>query len=848
MKRPLAAPLLGLLFGIALSQEFAFSVFIYTLIFTLSCILLLIALFSKKTFLIHSGSAFIFLGVGALICTSSVQRLESTSTLSAHMNGEKKYLLGQVMSPCEVKGEGFQISVQAQAIKIQENWQRLGGGFLLKVGQGKCRFELGDVIQTWIILRSPEFFKNRYSFDYPFFLKTRGLFATAFVEDEFAVVKVGEKRSSLATYLIHLRKKIEASLSQVTNPASRNLLSALLLGQKKGLDPDTEDLFRLTGTTHLLVVSGLHLTLVGGIFYVFWRLVFSLWPPLLLKIRAAWWAMLFSIPIVGLYAVLVGFTPSVLRSVLTLLAIVFVVGLRRLHDSLGLLILAAFIILAISPLDLFDLSFQLSFLSLFSILLFVPRWNRFFLKKYEARYGSAPPHLFRIGSQILFASLAAQMGLLPLIVSRFHQISLVSLPANLLLVPLFGFGLMPLGMAGFLCSWVYPPFAVFLFTIAAHVFDWVLILLKLLSSIPFSAPYVAGFGTIQIGLYLILIGSFFLPRMGRKRLSIQILLILLNLFSWISPTLIDRFDNSLRLHFMDVGQGDGLLIELPHGKKMLVDAGGLIRSSFDLGERVLLPEFLSRGITHIDTFLLTHPHPDHYGGFQALLKVFHPREFLWNGEDVESFSFQELMREVQARGISPRRLDLSSPSFEIEGVRFEILYPLSEAFAQGRKDSATINNHSVVIRLDYQGFSALLSGDIQKETEGALLAGGKIQPAILLKIPHHGSDTSSTSAWVRAVCPEIGLIGVGAHNVFRFPRQKVLDRYAEIGTKIFRTDLDGEIDLEWKEGQLKISTAQGREEVWRPFSPNPAGAILKEPCREKPPEPESSSRLRAERE
>jgi competence protein ComEC len=590
-----------------------------------------------------------------------------------------------------------------------------------------------------------------------------------------------------------------------------------LLGEKLGLSPEIEDLFRRAGATHLLVVSGLHLAMVGGLFYFFFRILFSLWPPLLLRISVRKWAFLAALFPIIFYASLVGFSPSVLRSVVTVFFLGALLLLSRQRDAFSILILVAFSLLLFQPLVLFDLSFQLSFLSVASMILFVPRWETFLRRRSEF---FAKPWIKR-PLEILLASLAVQIGLFPVLVQQFHQISWVSLPANLVLVPTFSLFIMPLGMLGMFCSWLFPTEAPFVFKGVVWLLKPLLSYLQLLTSFPGCYPYWPGFNFSQTSFYYLGLFAFLLPFSFRYKKRVMVFLLILNLGSWIFPLLWDRWDRSLTLTFLDVGQGDSTLIRLPHGKRVLIDGGGIPSSPFDMGEQVLLPYFLSKNIGRLDTVILTHPHPDHYGGLKSVMEALHPKEFLWNGEMVEDPWFQEFLNDVRRLKIPTRRLDASIPPFSWEGVRWEVLHPSAGGFHDKKPSSGSVNNHSLVMQLNDRGLNILLTGDLQSEGEDELLKNNKVSPAFVLKVPHHGSDTSSTPAWVSAVCPRIALIGVGRDNRFRFPRDEVVRRYEAMGTRIFRTDRDGEINLRWDGSELKVSSFAGERWSVTPNLPNP---------------------------
>jgi len=817
MKRPLLPALLGLIAGIACAPHVSPWSSVAVSFGILSLILLALSVVRKNAVGVGLGFVLIFFCVGDLITTLSLEKTDRNSNLIQRAGDQKVYWVGRVLSNCESEETGGKTAVQVDRFKGKDGEMSVSGRVLLRIGEGDCPLKRGDVVQSFSSFKRPDRFRNEGSFDYPFFLLSQGISATTFVETKDFVVKIGEEKGKVLRLLQNLNEETKKSLEALPQEKLRQVLIALLLGEKKGLSVQTQDLFRKTGTTHLLVVSGLHLVMVGGFFYLFFRLVLSLWPPLLLRISAKKWALFLSLFPITFYAALVGFSPSVLRAVLTVLLLGIFLLFSRERDAFSLLVLVAVVLLLVQPLLLFSLSFQLSFLSVASIILLVPPWERFLLKKNEKVF--ARPWIRR-PLEIVWASLAVQVGLLPILVLRFHQIAVFSLPANLVLVPAFSLVVMPLGLLGMFFSWTVPSWSGPLFQAAAACLKPLLSFLEFLSSRPGSSPFLPGFHPVQILLYYALILIFLFPLSKSLKRGAILALILLNLGAWMAPPLLARTDESLKITMLDVGQGDATLVELPHGKRILIDGGGLASSTFDVGEKVLLPSFFSKNIWKIDTVVLTHPHPDHFGGLKAILRAFDPEEVWWNGETVDSPAFQELLEEIQKRGIALVRLDTGIQAFEREGIRFEILHPLPGGWAETRPDSAAINNRSLVIQMSDRGLSFLFAGDIQKETEKVLIESGTLKASFVLKVPHHGSDTSSTEDWVKAVCPRVALVGVGRGNRYRFPKDEVLRRYEALGTEIFRTDQDGEIRLRWDGDKVEVTSFGGRQAAWRLGPPN----------------------------
>lgn len=778
---------------------------------------------------IQLSSILLFILVGWGIASFSISKVGKNYSFFQWESEQKSYLIGKVESPCEKKQESAELVLNLLAMRRQEKTETSSGRLLLKIGNGNCRFQEGDIVQTFTQIKRPDRFRNFGSFDYPFYLLGKNINFTAYVENEDFIVKLGEEKNLFQRLILSLREKAERNIASLSNLSQRQVLLALLLGNKGGLSPEVERIFRLTGTTHLLVVSGFHLTMIGGFFYFFIRLTFSISPSFLLKFNVRKIAILFSFFFVVIYAALVGFSSSVLRSFLSTLVALLVLLLMRSKDLLSVLILAIFLILLIWPLLLFDLSFQLSALSVFSILLLVPGWERFWFDRYPKIFSK---YLVRSFLQIIPGSLAVQIGLFPVLVSGFHQFSWMSLVANLVLVPLFTFFLMPIGFLGIISSSLQFSFATSLFKLAGVFLDPCLFFLKWLSAFSFSHSYFTDFYPIQFFLYYSLVAVWFLQSRFRKRLKIFLILFSLNLVSWIYFPLSHHWNDSLKINFLDVGQGDSTLLQLPHGKNILVDAGGFSQGTFDSGEQIVLPALFSKKISSIDYMVITHPHPDHYGGIKSLLEPFHPKEIWWNGEKSDADSYKELVKEAARLNIPFRKLDQSTPSFEIEEVHFKVLYPTSHLFSANPLNGGEVNNHSLVLRIEYKNLSLILAGDIQKETEEILVKTGKLDSVNILKVPHHGSNTSSQLSFLCRLKPQIGLIGVGRKNRFKFPHPEVLQRYEGIGTEIFRTDKDGEVDLKWNGEKLSIHTFTEKQQELHLKSPTLADASPKGVCKE----------------
>jgi len=376
-KRPLLFPLIGLILGICLVSYYSFNPFISMIGFLLVCCSYLFFYRYSSIPGIQLSSILLFILVGWWLASFSISKVEKNYSFFQWESEQKSYLIGKVESPCEKKQESTELVLNLLSIRRQEKTDIPSGRLLLKIGKGNCRFQEGDIVQTFTQIKRPDRFRNFGSFDYSFYLLIKNINFTAYVENEDFIVKLGEEKNFFQTIIFSLREKAEKNIGNLPDLHQRQVLLALLLGNKSGISPEIERIFRQTGTTHLLVVSGFHLTMISGFFYFFIRFTFSLYPSLLLKFSVRKIAILFSFFFVVVYAALVGFSSSVLRSFLSAFIALFLLLLMRSKDLLSVLILAIFSILLIWPLLLFDISFQLSALSVFSIIFLVSKlWEQ----------------------------------------------------------------------------------------------------------------------------------------------------------------------------------------------------------------------------------------------------------------------------------------------------------------------------------------------------------------------------------------------------------------------------------------------------------------------------------------
>jgi len=260
--------------------------------------------------------------------------------------------------------------------------------------------------------------------------------------------------------------------------------------------------------------------------------------------------------------------------------------------------------------------------------------------------------------------------------------------------------------------------------------------------------------------------------------------------------------SGFKVTILDVGQGDAILVEFPGRRKMLIDAGGFPEGRFDVGESVVSPFLWRKGIKRLDRLVLTHPHPDHLGGLPAIARNFRVSE-VWEAErHAGSEAYGELDAALGKR--VPRRTVSRGFVLRESGVVIEVLNPAPDEAPGAASDD---NDRSLVLRLTCGGVSFLFAGDIGREAEADILRAVPDVRARVLKSPHHGSDTSSSVAFLERVAPEYVIVTAGEGNRYGFPRPEVLERYAAAGIQVFRTDRDGAVEFVSDGHDLRVRTA-----------------------------------------
>lgn len=566
-----------------------------------------------------------------------------------------------------------------------------------------------------------------------------------------------------------LHYSIQAMLEAHLSISNASLINALLLGNRGGLTEDSKELFRKNGVVHLLAVSGLH---VGYIIVI----LFLAGSVLQLNRKIILYLILVGIIF---YAALLGWKTPITRAVI-MGSILLLGGLtERRSMPLNSLGIAALLILIFNPYALFEVGFQLSFAAVGSILFFNMRYGDLIPLPNPV---NLPKKFLRLVIKLSLLTLYALIGTIPLTLFHFNTFSTGAFYLNIIIIPYVGI-LIALSIIAILFSYIYQPVGAVFFTsletLSNQLFEVLLFSVNNLSKtvVIGSFPWFLLLSVLGLAITL----GFVATVVGRKRVIIFLLLIA-NIMMWRGAV---RFRGS-EVIFMDVGQGDAAFIAGYESKNILIDAG---RSDFGVksGKYSITPYLNSRGISRINYLLLTHADSDHIGGVEYLINAFDVDTLLLGVSNPNSNAFTEIVDIAKNRNIPFKKVILGDLIKLGNYSEIQVFYPPRNYITPVNR---TGNNSSVVIKYRFANSTILFTADIEAPTEKRISDSELNLKSNLLKVPHHGSRSSSSELFLEKVSPLDAIISAGENNPYGHPSREVLDRYEKNGIRVHRTDKD----------------------------------------------------------
>jgi len=667
---------------------------------------------------------------------------------------------GRAVAPVPSDGASHPLVLEVEAVGSREPLEPTAGRARVLVGGEAPREDIaeGDPVELTAVMGPPAEARSPGAFDPQAWARREGYQAVGYCKSPLLVRVLGPCASSRPRCAASAAREWarERLRRHVRDGPPEGLVRAMVLGDRSTLDEATSESFRRAGTYHVLALSGAQVALVAGLLVGAGRRASIAPLPLAALVAGALVA----------YATLVGADVPVTRAAVTAIVIVLGKGFDLDADLANLLGLAALVLLAAHPGAVADVGFQLSFGATLAIVLLAP-----------GLLAAVPPLPWGLGPLIV-GSLAAQAALQPFLAFHFHRLSPAALALNLAAVPLSGAVLL-LGAAVLPVSLVSSWGADRVGDLAYLAAD---VLLRTCDG--FGLAQAVDIRTPNPSLLVLVPWALSLRALARGRLALGLLLsVTVAGLLAVGPG--PQADGRLAIAFLDVGQGDAIVLRSPSGRFLAVDAG-LGREGFDQGERIVAPFLWWQRARRLDGFLLSHAHPDHAGGAPFLMGAFDPAR-AWEGPAPrDDAGYREYEEGVRSEGVT--RVGVArGAAWSWDGVELEVWGPPGPSRAPRR----TRNDDSVVLVARFGEVCAVFTGDIESAAEGA----SSWPSCPILKVPHHGSKTSTSPDLLRAVRPRIAVISAGIRNRFGHPHPDVLARLRQAGVTVLRTDRDGTLQI-----------------------------------------------------
>lgn len=651
----------------------------------------------------------------------------------------------------------------------------------------QARLVPGQYWQFRVRLKRPHAYQNPGGFDYEAWLWQRGIRASGYVREDTSNQLLQEAGSNVDTFRQQVRERINhlGANGALQQPA---LIRALSIGDRQGLEKTDWDLFRSTGTTHLVVISGMHLGLLTGSLFLLLRSLLVWVPGLCLRLPVTQLAAIICLPLAWFYAQLAGFALPVQRAFI--MSAVFLLSLcfSRHRSTYDAYCLALILVLLRNPLAVLSSGFWLSFAAVGLLL--------FFLQGHTDTQTTQSPWQERLG-KLLLSQVWIFIGLLPLMLLLFQQSSLLAPMVNLFAIPFITLLVVPLCLLALLLLPIFAPGFDLLCLMIDHLLSFFITCLAFLTGLfPQALLQLPALSDWQWGTVLaVTLLSLFACRAGKHRLCLLLLLALIPAYRGPDFTLPP---GHFRLDILDVGQGTAIVIRT-RKHVLLYDLGPGYSPEFNAGESIILPFLRAANIRKVDRVIISHGDQDHAGGLPAVLAAYPQADYLSSATEVLG-------------NTGRAALCRSHQQWHWDGVDFRMLHPDKRFYSD--------NNASCVLQISNGRFSVLLPGDIDSRTEQFVLRQWPQLHADILLAPHHGSRTSSHPQFVETLHPAYVIFSSGYLNQFNHPHPQVVKLYTNSGTIGLNTAETGAISWDLPpHGNLPgpVLFRQQQRRFWRPW-------------------------------
>ncbi len=736
-------------------------------------------------------------GSGEVATEAATVRLEGTLTSDAAVLGRAVLLRVQVTrlwaGPC-----GCATAAQGGVVAT------VAGGLALARAR---EWRAGRRVTMTATVRPPRLFRNTGAPDARADLVRRRAAVAASVKSALLVELVA-RGSVVSETAAAIRARARAALRRAAGPQGEEAAAigtAVLVGDRAGLDVTLQQQLQRAGTYHVIAIS-------GGNIALFTVVVLTLARAFTRRPRRA---LLAAAVVLVAYAVVVGGGASVLRATGMALVGMAAQALDQRGAALNVLALTAGVLLTVDPVLTFDVGFWLTTAATAGIMVGLP----------PAAMGESRARSWV--RTLLLASVWAELALLPIVAAVFQQVTLAGLVLSAVAIP--GMAVAQLASAGAVVADVVAPVLLPAFGAALRVGSALVTdSARLVDLVPWASWRVSPPGAAAVVTYYGVLAAWLwarhpardTQRAAQVRRGTALALPAIVVWVAVAPaTLVAWPTGDLRVTTLDVGQGEALLVQFPNGRRLLVDAAGVGGDGRDIGERVVGPALRARGIRQVDYLLVTHADADHIGGAVSLVREFAPRE-VWTGIPVEGDAATAALRDAADAAHASWRRVAAGDSVEIGRAAVQVLHPGPAEWERQR----VRNDDSVAVAVTLDGVRIVLTGDIGAAVEShvatnaeAAATSRQVSGAALftvLKVAHHGSTSSSGQAFLDSLSPAVALVSAGAGNPFGHPARVVLDRLRDTGADVWRTDHDGEITVRTNGQSIEVSSFTGRRRWW----------------------------------
>ena len=760
--------------------------------------------------------SFVILGT-IQVRTLNINYEEKYSDISDEVN-----VKGIIISEPQDKDYKYTYTIKVEEINNQDKYK--GTKLILNINKNKLKDivpKFGDEVELTGEFERPNSARNYKGFDYKQYLKSKGIYGTVDLENYKIVAE--DQIDNFSKLINSVQNSMKNNINAILGKEEAALCIGILVGDREKISEETEDNFKKSNLTHMLAVSGSHIT------YIITALA------VLLGRTGKKLTKIITILILLFFMALTGFTSSVIRACIMGILVLLASMLHRKSDTINNLGVSSLIILLFNPYAIIDVGFLLSYGGTIGIVLLGDRITNGLYK------GENKVIKYIIISFSI--TLSANLMIIPIMAYNFSTISFTFWISNILAAPVMEIVTI-FSFIVYFISIVFPLLAEFLGIFLGFLLDILLKIAEISSLIPGSSIYIKTPYVIECVIYYLIIyvicnldkvkfiikGNKQIQKIFKfiirirsnsirnaieennisenivgvneistnnkvdiSKLGIELIClftIVVIVFVSIGVNIIQK---PLKIYFVDVGQGDCTLIQTPTNKNILIDGGGSEFGNFDVGESILLPYLLDRRVTTIDYMLISHADSDHIAGLFKVIENLRVKNIIISKQDENSENLKILNQLVKEKKIKVTIVE-QGDCIQIDKYSYiEILFPEDELI----KDNV-LNNNSIVAKFNYENFSMLFTGDIEEVAENRICEmyedTNKLNSTIL-KVAHHGSKTSSTEEFLELVKPKIAFIGVGANNNFGHPNDEVIERLQEYTKLVYRTDECGEISI-----------------------------------------------------